>query len=297
MANSMDIDREYALELIKSPAPNDRLMAARFFSVHSSGEDKQALQSALDNESVPLIKRVLTAILTENKIPVAAIDNEIVKAEMFDARRQMYSQALNETASLLLHEIAPHLGFIRLDASKEIDGYETSKTKRSIDDLNALLRLIYMLRSAANAINMEQLDLATLIRNIIGREGLTKIELAGPVPFLVAGDSKILDLAITNGIRNAVEASDGLQRDVAPIVINWDCTDRDYWISIIDDGRGFSGNPERAFGIGTTSKSSHFGMGLPIAQQMLNSLGGEVRLQRRDSRGTQFEIRWPKTEI
>ncbi len=297
MANYKDINRQSALELLGSPNSNDRLMAARFFSTNPSSEDNQVLQTALDSESVPLIKAILIARLNDRDAPATTTDNDNIAGEITEARKQMYSQALNETASLLLHEIAPHLGFIRLDATKEISGYETSKTKRSIDELSALLRLIYKLRSESNSTNIEQLDLPALIRDIITREALVKIELAGSAPFLVAGDSKILDLAITNGLRNAVEASEGLQREVAPIVINWDSTDRDYWVSIIDDGRGFSGNPDRAFGIGTTSKSKHFGMGLPIAQQVLKSIGGEVRLYRRDSRGTQFEIRWPKTEI
>jgi signal transduction histidine kinase len=292
-------DRQSALDFLKSASSSDRLSGARYFLRHSSQIDREALDAALQSEKVPWVKSILKSVLADLNGEESKNDDLHVDEELGDARQELYSRALNETTSLLLHEIAPHLGFIKFFAAKEVADYETSKTKRSVDALGALLRSISILRSASNPPQVEQIDLSVLIRDIVSRETSSdsKVQLAGTVPFLASGDSKLLDLAITNGLRNALEACEGLDRQIAPIVINWDSTDRDYWVSIIDDGKGFSGNAGRAFGIGTTSKSNHFGMGLPIAQQALATIGGLVRLNRRDTNGAQFELRWPKATV
>jgi signal transduction histidine kinase len=102
-------------------------------------------------------------------------------------------------------------------------------------------------------------------------------------------------LCLSNGLRNAIEATAGAGGDLGnrPITISWGHTDVDCWVSIMDLGVGFKGNLQRAFEMGTTTKSGHLGMGLAIAYQALASMSGRLMLVP-NQRGVRFEMRWPK---
>jgi signal transduction histidine kinase len=82
--------------------------------------------------------------------------------------------------------------------------------------------------------------------------------------------------------------------DRLPVVINWNRTDQDFWVSILDHGAGLKANLERIFDIGTSSKRGHLGMGLAIARQAVMSMGGDVVISPREEAGVKLEIRWPR---
>jgi signal transduction histidine kinase len=125
---------------------------------------------------------------------------------------------------------------------------------------------------------------------------LVTVQFAGKGPFLVEGDRTRLWIAIKNGLNNAVEATERVDPPEirSPVVVNWNKTDVDYWVSILDEGIGLRSNVERIFDIGTTTKKDHFGMGLPMARQALMSMGGDIHLTPRDKVGVKFELRWPR---
>jgi nitrogen fixation/metabolism regulation signal transduction histidine kinase len=67
--------------------------------------------------------------------------------------------------------------------------------------------------------------------------------------FLISGDTNLLRLALSNGIRNAMESVVSLQREKEnhAIVVAWGKSDIEYWIAIIDHGTGIDGPIEAAF--------------------------------------------------
>ena len=105
----------------------------------------------------------------------------------------------------------------------------------------------------------------------------------------------LLSFSLSNGIRNAVEASATLQSDENhSIVVTWGATDIDYWVAVMDRGIGIIGPIEAAFGVGKTGKRGHRGFGLTIARQAIETLGGSCTLQPIAEGGAHFEIRWDK---
>lgn len=99
------------------------------------------------------------------------------------------------------------------------------------------------------------------------------------------GDPSLAAIAITNGLRNTVEAYLAVAQDQRPkITINWDATDRDYWVTILDEGIGFPRNIEGAFEIGNGTKG-HLGHRLPSVRAAIQCLSGRIELIPQDDKG------------
>jgi len=211
---------------------------------------------------------------------------------------QVFADALETTTSQLLHEIEPILGTLRLAAETEIPNYEHSNTRKSIERLDEFLAALSRLRRAASAPKIKEFVLDELITRCIQElkspEGL-QIRKAGAQQCVVEGDSSLIGLCISNGLRNAIEATVATRGELPelPVTVAWGTTDCDCWLSIVDLGIGFKGNLRQAFEMGTTSKEGHLGMGLAIAEQAITSMGGHVNIIPNEQ-GTRFEIRWPK---
>lgn len=292
---------EHFLRRLKSETQTERLEAARFFASHAVAIHETALREALARERVlwirAALKRALAKILpnAEFASAEASVDRDDVP-ERFAA--QVYADALETAASQLIHEIEPILGTLRLAAEGEIQNFAESSTSRNLDRLDDLLAAFSRLRRAASAPKSEEFSLDEAVQRCIRETQVPEriqIQKAGPLQCIVTGDSSLISLCLTNGLRNAIEATAALSEDArkSPVAVAWGQTDIDYWISIVDSGVGFKGNLQRAFEMGTTTKEGHLGMGLAIANQALGSLGGKLLLVP-NARGVRFEMRWPK---
>ena len=94
---------------------------------------------------------------------------------------------------------------------------------------------------------------------------------------MILSSRNLVHLILANAVRNALEATTGLPAE-EPIVVNWDSTDAEYWVAILDRGRGLPQTMHRVFEIGSTTKKGHLGMGLALAKQAALSLGGRIYL-------------------
>ena len=157
---------------------------------------------------------------------------------------------------------------------------------------------IEQLKGAAAVPRPEEFDLVELLTEIVSQAvGSDPIEvsLLGAKPMLITSDRALLRLAISNGIRNAVEAVTGAPgNEPHPIIVIWGETDVDYWVTVRDRGLGVIGPTESVFGIGKTTKKGHSGFGLTIARQAIETLGGACTLQPTTEGGALFEIRWER---
>ena len=280
----------------------ERLEAARYFAEHASADHEQQLREAVASERVLWIKGALRRALArispspESDSTSGSLDRDDLP-EGFAA--QVYAEALETTASQLIHEIEPLLGSLRLAAESEVANFDASATRRSLDRLNEFLAALSRLRRAASAPKIEEFSLDEIVYRCIQEthvpDGIQVLK-AGPQPCIVEGDSSLISLSLANGLRNSIEATVAVGGDNAwlPITVAWGTTDIDYWISIVDAGIGFKGNIQRAFDFGTTTKSGHLGMGLAIASQAMASMAGRVMLVPNE-RGVRFEMRWPKS--
>ncbi|MGO9329916.1 MAG: sensor histidine kinase [Steroidobacteraceae bacterium] len=286
---------------LQSPSANLRLEAARYLADHAGPHDEQPLREALARERIQWIRSALRrAIARVSPETTSEPFEQSIDRDDFPAgfAAQVHAEALETTASQLMHEIEPMLGSLRVAAMEEISEFDESNTRRALDRLDDFLAALARLRKAASAPKSEEFSLDATIQRCMQDtptpEGVRVLG-SGPQPCIVEGDSSLISLGFCNGLRNAIEATVAAGDDLAerPIVVTWQTTNVECWISIVDVGIGFKGNLERAFQIGTTTKTGHLGMGLAIAEQAVASMGGRVMLVPNE-RGVRFEMRWPK---
>jgi signal transduction histidine kinase len=293
------MDKQLALSLLRSPRAHDRLRAARYLALKAQPSDIDSLDLALRKENFLWIRTALQDALNRAKgtnSNAEVVDSEWVsESEVSD----MYSSVMHEISSQLLHEIEPMVGGLRVHTSREVPEFEKSATKHQLDLLDSLLSAISDLRKASAPPRLEELDISSVIREACkhearDHEGVT-IQLAGPNVFPATADRARLWMALTNGIRNAIESSETIDVSVRqPIVINWNRTDTEFWISVLDCGVGLKDSVEHLFEIKVSTKPNHLGMGLATARQAMMSIGGTATISQRENVGVKFEVRWPR---
>lgn len=292
--------RNEALEGLSSGSAHVRLKAARFLAHNSKSADLQPLNAALRDETDTYVRGGLElAIRRASSFAPPAPENPADEFEMHpDVRAQVRNEVTEEVAGQILHEIASPIGLIASAAAREIADYSQSKTKRHIDNLKRVFEAIEQLKTAAAVPRPEEFDLAELLGEIVSEVVGTEtvdVSLHGAKPLVITSDRALLRLAVSNGLRNAVEAVSGRpDTEPHPIVVTWGETDVDYWVAILDRGPGVTGFTESAFGIGKTTKKGHSGYGLAIARQAIETLGGACTLQPAKEGGARFEIKWER---
>ena len=293
--------RREALEGLSSSSAHERLKAARFLARNSDASDIEVLRDALRNETVSYVRTGLTIAIkrASDAVPVPGDQGVLDEIEIPpDVRTHIEHEVTAEVTGRLLHEIASPVGLIAAAAARDIADYEHSKTKRHVDTLLRVFDAMEQLRNAAAVPRPEEFDLAGLIADlaseVVEGRGL-EVSLQGSRPVLVRADPAVLRLALSNGMRNAVEAVTNAPGDRRPsIVITWGVTDVDRWVAVLDSGPGLVGPAQSAFAIGTTTKNGHSGFGLTIARQAIETLGGTCTLQPATDGGARFELRWER---
>ena len=292
--------RQDALETLSSGSAHDRLKAVRFLARNSDPSDLHALRNALRSETVSYVRTSLELAINRlshsasPQVEAASDESEIPP----DVRSQIRNEVTEEVTGQILHEIASPVGLIASAAAREIPDSEHSKTRKHADNLKRVFEAIEQLKCAAAVPRPEEFDLVELLAEIVSEavgNNPIEVSLHGARPMLITSDRTLLRLAISNGIRNAVEAVTAAPgNEPHPIVVTWGETDVDYWVAVLDCGPGVIGPAESAFGIGKTSKKGHSGFGLTIARQAIETLGGTCTLQPPTEGGARFEIRWER---
>jgi signal transduction histidine kinase len=296
-------------ELLESQYASERLYAARYFADCGTLSELQALRVALAKENVTWIENALRRAIFRLEPDGSNLEPSQIPGPSSDLVEnfpdQMFAEALETTTKQVLHEIEPLIGGLRLAAAREIDNFESSKTCEKLDRLSRFMAALSRLREAASSPEMQEfhldgvaLDCIAAVREETMEERippvLFKILEVGKRPCVAYGDPGLLSLALRNGIKNAVESimalGDGGKHDV---IVSWGETEKNYWVSVLDDGVGFIGNTLKVFEMGKTTKSDHLGMGLTISKRAIASLGGDITLTPRE-RGVRFELSWPK---
>ena len=292
--------REEALQGMSSSSARDRLEAARFFSRNCNADDLQFLQGALAIETVLYARRALElAIKRASDLAPTLTERPTEEIEVPpDFRARIRKEVTEEVTGQLLHEIGSLVGLIASAAAREIPVYERSRTKKQVDTLKRVFDAMEQLKGATAVPRPKEFDLAELLDEVVTEateEVPIEISLDGIRPMLITSDRALLRLAISNGVRNAVEAVSGVPGgELHPVIVTWGKTDVDYWVSVLDRGLGLVGPAESAFDIGKTNKKGHSGFGLTIARQAIETLGGGCTLQPATNNGARFEIWWER---
>ena len=315
-------------------APSQRLRAARYLARNATPAQRRRLSQIREIEHNSWVRKALDQALkrSASSSSFTSLTNVDEVAETFLERhlqQELRAQAIEETSALFLHELRPLIGFLDGAAAGDISQYATSKTKTSVDRIRSFLDAIERLRKASAPPATQEFDLTDLVVRVAADEarqgraildnsndsvqhdaGLhdsgeqeptiaaVTLSLARQDPVMTTGDPALLEMALANGLRNAIEAvlevSEGRRDDV---ILNWGVTDSDSWVVVLDQGCGLPSGSDRLAKPGTSTKSKsdgHLGMGLPIAQSAMESARGSIELMPRPNGGVSCEIRWPR---
>ena len=323
-----------SLERRPALTPGDRLRAARFLARNATHSHRLRLSKIREAENNAWVRHALNQALrrlergtaavtpnTDEQTPEALVQNTHLEEEL-------RAQAIQETTALFLHELRPMVGLLHDTAASEMENYTHSATKASVGRIQSFLEAIEQLREASVSASFQEFDLTDLIVRAVEEEStLSRVTFDVPLelqtadsalsetesaqqrraiglmlarrdPVVTTGDPVLVGLALANALRNAVEASLVLpQNEQGDVVLNWGITDTDSWIAVLDEGCGLPAGWDRLTKPGITTKpktQGHLGMGLPIAQQAMESMRGSFKLAPRSGRGVSCEIRWPR---
>lgn len=293
--------RKSALESLSSDSAHERLVNARFLARHVDASDVPSLRRALRAETVSYVRTALEVAISRasDAAPIPPTHDLAEYRVPREVTTKLRREVSADVTRLILHEIAFPVGLIASAAAREIADYGLSMTKRNVDNLKRVCHAIEQLRSASATPRPKGFDLSALVCEVVRSETGDReidVSLHGPSPLLITSDPALLRLAISNGIRNSVEAvlAGSTHNQSHSIVVNWGETDVDCWAAILDRGPGLLGPMESAFETGTTTKKGHTGFGLSIARQAVEALEGSCTLQPSATGGALFEIRWQR---
>ncbi len=287
--------REEALERIKSDDTEIRLEAARYFSTDAQIDDLAHLRQLEKLETVPWIQRALRIACERISSPAHPVVENSSGTEAKETEASIYSKVLRDVSSRILHEIAPLIGGLMASAPEEVGNYNDSQTKLLIEQLSVRSEALRNMRTATATAKFEELDLSTLVAQIVASQphiGWTEVIITGSEQFLVSADKAQLAMALSNGLRNALEAVAGReQKEKGQVVISWGYTAQENWLFVKDNGPGLKHAAAELLKDGISSKSGHSGYGLSLAREAMASMQGELFL-RSDEDGAHFELRW-----
>ncbi len=225
-------------------------------------------------------------------------------------RDQERMAALGRLASGLAHEINTPLTGISsfaqmLGEMTPPEDPRASLVSKLVDQSFRVSRIVANLREAIRGGGEEMtiLDLASVARNAaleaarsLGAADRLEIEKSGPV--MALGVTGPVELAVSNMVRNAIEASDpGMA-----IRISTECGEVWAEVRVDDSGPGVAEKDlERVFEpfFSTKTDRGGTGMGLAITRDMISNLGGEVSLENLAHGGARATVRlrrWKESE-
>ncbi|MGH7896855.1 MAG: sensor histidine kinase [Candidatus Binatia bacterium] len=216
-------------------------------------------------------------------------------------RKQERLAALGRLASVIAHQTRHHLGVLNMSAyvlgetlareslsaqAREAVASELAAIARTRDELDALLA--QELRGGGHE---ERFGVLALARECGGdlaplAEGRSVEVTYGGQEHRVRGDRLRLKQAITNVIRNAIEATPEGSR----VTIELGAEDSQVRLTVSDQGPGLSPSAKsHLFEPLFTDKSDGLGMGLYVARAIVEAHGGNIDLRSTDG-GTRAEI-------
>ncbi|HET7711161.1 MAG TPA: ATP-binding protein [Thermoanaerobaculia bacterium] len=212
-----------------------------------------------------------------------------------DRVRQMQTLAdLGEMSAGIAHEfrnsLSTILGYLRLASKPEAADDVSSRLRKAESEANALAAAVDRLLNLARPVAMERqrVDVLQLVRDVaqrvVGVEPGIELTVSGDEIDIV-GDAALLQRAVENVIRNAVEAIRG--RGGEGTIEVKTTNGENPSIAVRDDGVGMSPDDQaRAFVPFHSTKGEGFGLGLPLVRKIILLHGGDVSLTSAPGEGT-----------
>ncbi len=212
-------------------------------------------------------------------------------------------EQFNRRFAFVMHDIknlVSQLSILARNAEKHADKPEfqldmVDTLRSSVDKMNELLARLSQHNKAKHNVP-SALDIGEVILNAIRASRLVyPIETQLAPNVLAIADSARLDTIIGHLVQNAIEAS----TDGAPIKIAAKRMGDQIAISIIDKGIGMTESfiADQLFKPFVSTKPTGFGIGAYEARALALSMGGNLKVYSRPSKGTTFTLSLPAATI
>jgi signal transduction histidine kinase len=213
--------------------------------------------------------------------------------------------SLGRLSTVIAHEVRNPLMIIKaaLHALRQPGQSDAALREATSDIEEEVARLNRIVNDVLDFARPIQFDLAPADVNALCRESAAaaqatpgapvQLDLDPAVPPITT-DAERLRLALVNLIVNARQAIDGPARSAAPVTVMSRLADDHVTIAVTDNGAGISGaDLPRVFDPYFTTKRAGTGLGLPIARNIIEGLGGTISVDSRHGRGTEIRINLP----
>ena len=211
--------------------------------------------------------------------------------------------SLGRLSTVIAHEIRNPLMIIKASLhalrQPDLDAAALREAAADIDEeVGRLNRIVNEVLDFARPIRF---DLAPVDLNALCRESATAAKASGPGPEVrlelderlrpLTSDAERLRLALVNLLVNARHAMDGTQ---SYVTLATRANGTNAQISIIDQGVGIAAEDlTHVFDPYFTTKRGGTGLGLPIAKNIVEGLGGTIGVTSSPGRGTEIRIDLP----
>ena len=230
---------------------------------------------------------------------IAAFQREISQKERLSS--------LGRLSTVIAHEVRNPLMIIKsaLHALRQKD-VTPSAVREAIADIDEeVSRLNRIVNEVLDFARPIRFELAPVDLNALCRESAEAACASGPGPdialnldpavSLVTTDAERLRIALINMLVNARHAVNGHASDSGPLVaLSTSAGNGRVTIVVADRGVGIDGGDlGRVFDPYFTTKRAGTGLGLPIAKNIVEGLGGAITVSSAPGRGTEMEIAIP----
>jgi hypothetical protein len=163
--------KKEAFEQLRSSELEKRLAAAQALLKAAKTTDLPALKAACERERSPwvlnLLKQIIATVGGDQQEPIV-FENDPPEIQLVD-KRESELKAIEQITKIFLHELAPIVGRLEVQASQEVTNYQNSKFSLEIAHLQRFISAMRNLSDATKVPQNIELNLAQTIRDIVSR--------------------------------------------------------------------------------------------------------------------------------